>query len=117
METNEYAVLKVFASSTDKIRHKLLFEHIVIMAKENGIGGVTVYRGIMGYGVSSKDINSSKFWELTEKLPVVVEIIDSIKKIEDFYEMLAPDLIKMGKGCLVTIEPIKIKLHVSGHKK
>jgi uncharacterized protein len=107
------AILKIYASSTDRIDYRLLYEHVVYMAKDHGISGVTVYRGIMGYGKSSK-ISSSKFWELTEKLPVVIEIIDTAEAVQAFYKLIEDDLQAMPKGCLVTIEEITIKLQKSG---
>ncbi len=114
METSGSAILKIYASSTDRIESKLLYEHIVHMAKDSGISGVTVYRGIMGYGQSSK-ISSSKFWELTEKLPVMIEIIDTSEAVEKFFSQIEPDLHSMKKGCLVTIEPISVKLQKPGN--
>ncbi len=116
METKDNCVLKIYASTTDRIGSKLLYEYIVKLAKENGISGVTVYRGIMGYGQSSKHINSSKFWELTEKLPVMIEMIDKKDILENFYDQIEPELLKMPKGCLVSIEAIQIKLLKSGEK-
>ncbi len=116
METKDNCVLKIYASTTDRIGSKLLYEYIVKLAKENGISGVTVYRGIMGYGQSSKHINSSKFWELTEKLPVMIEMIDKKDILENFYDQIEPELLKMSKGCLVSIEAIQIKLLKSGEK-
>ncbi len=117
MKTTDYSILKIHASSTDKIGHKLLYEHLVFLAKEYGISGVTVYRGIMGYGESSKHVDTSKFWELTEKLPVMIEMIDLTTKVESFYDKIEKELINMSKGCLVTLEPINIKLQKSGKKK
>ena len=110
-------VLKIYASTTDRIGTNLLYEHLVHQAKNKGIAGVTVYRGIMGYGMSSKHISSSKFWELTEKLPVMIEIVDEMKALEAFYKSIEPDLRKMSKGCLVSIEPIEIKLLKKGNIK
>jgi uncharacterized protein len=112
MGTN--SILKIYASSTDKLGSKLLYEHIVLLAKENGIAGVTVYRGIMGYGLSSGHISSSKFWELTEKLPVVIEIIDKTEQIESFYQLIEPELASIPKGCLVLIDTVNIRLHKAG---
>lgn len=109
--------MKIYASSTDKLGLKLLYEHIVYLAKEKGITGSTVYRGIMGYGSSSKFVSSSKFWELTEKLPVVIEIIDNTEKIEAFYKLIEPELLKMSKGCLVSIDPTNIRLKKTGKKE
>lgn len=114
METQDYSILKIYASNTDKIGFQILYEHIVYLAKEKGIAGVTVYRGIMGYGQSSSNISSAKFWELTEKLPVVVEIIDKTPNIENFYKLIEPDLLSMPKGCLVSVEPVSVKLIKSG---
>ncbi len=117
METGDFSVLKIYASSTDKMGNKLLYEEIVYTARRNGISGITVYRGIMGFGQSSKHISSSKFWELTEKLPITIEIIDKTDTLENFYAMIEPDLLEIQKGCLVTIEPIKIKLSKTGKKR
>jgi uncharacterized protein len=109
-----HSILKIYASNTDKIGMELLYEHIVFLAKEKGISGVTVYRGIMGYGLSSNSITSTKFWELTEKLPVTIEIIDKTERLEEFYNLIKPDLLSMPKGCLVTMETVEIKLQKSG---
>ena len=113
MESSANSIMKIYASTTDKIGMRLLYEYVVNLARVRGIAGVTVYRGIMGYGRSST-ISSSKFWELTEKLPVVVEIIDSTVVLEDFYRILEPDLLKMPKGCLVTFDPVTIRLLKAG---
>lgn len=113
MKKAKERVLKIYGSSTDKIGQKLLYEYIVEIAKDKGISGVTVYRGIMGYGLSSS-ISSSKFWELTEKLPVVIELIDSAKNIKAFYKNIEQDLQEMSKGCLVTMEEVSVKLRKKG---
>jgi len=54
MKNSEHSILKIYASTTDRIGQKLLYEQIVLLAKDRGISGVTVYRGIMGYGLSSR---------------------------------------------------------------
>ena len=114
---SKHSVLKIFSSSTDKIGMKLFYEHIVELAKEKGVAGATVYRGVMGYGSSSKKISSSKFWELTEKLPVKVELMDETTVLEDFYASIEPILNKMEKGCVVSIEPVEVMLMKSGKNR
>jgi PII-like signaling protein len=109
-----HSILKIYASNTDKVGAELLYEHIVYLAKAKGISGVTVYRGIMGYGMSSNHVTSTRFWELTEKLPVTIEIIDQTEKLEEFYSLVENDLKNMPKGCLVTIEALQVKLHKKG---
>ena len=109
----EHSILKIRASTTDRIGSKLLYQHIVELAREKGISGATVFRGIMGYG-SSSQITSSKFWELTEKLPVVIELVDLTERLKQFYKEIEPDLVQMPKGCMVALEPVTILLHKKG---
>jgi len=113
METTGHSILKIYLSNTDKLGFELLYESLVMRAKRFGISGVTVYRGIMGYGKSSK-IDSARFWELTEKLPVVVEMIDETSMLEIFYNSIKNDLDNLNKGCLVTVQPLEVKFHKTG---
>jgi PII-like signaling protein len=117
MQSTEHSILKIYASSTDKIGFDLLYEQLVVLAKRKGISGVTVYRGIMGYGMSSTKISSTRFWELTEKLPVVIEMIDRTEILNEFYQSIEHELQSLSKGCLVTIHPIEIKLQKTGSSK
>jgi PII-like signaling protein len=109
----EQSILKIHASSTDRIGSKLFYEHVVELAREKGIRGATVYRGIMGFGASSK-ISSSRFWELTEKLPVVIELVDRTDALESFFAEIEDSLVDMPKGCLVLMEPVRILLQKKG---
>jgi uncharacterized protein len=116
MDTTKNTVkLCLYASTTDKINGRLFYEYIILKARKEGLSGATARRGIMGYGASSK-IHTSKFWELTEKLPVVITIIDEEMKIEAFYKSIESDLLVMPKGCLVTKEIVEVKLHKTGKK-
>ena len=113
MNKPEQSILRIHASTTDVIGTKLLYQYITELARESGIAGATVYRGIMGYGASSK-IHSSRFWELTEKLPVVIELVDTTEKLESFYREIEEELLAMPKGCLVSLEPVQILLQKKG---
>ena len=117
MKDKEFSVLKFYASTTDRVGSKLFYEHIVYLAKQNNIVGVTVYRGVMGYGLSSSHINSSKFWEFTEKLPIVIEMIDETSKLKDFYNLVEPELESMGKGCLVYMHTANVHIMKKGNNK
>lgn len=114
MEKTDHSALKIHISSTDKYGSKLLYEHIVHEARSKGIAGVTVYRGIMGYGMSSRQISTSRYWELTEKLPVLIEMIDETTKLEDFCKFLESMLPDTKKGSLVTMEPLRIMIQRAG---
>ena len=109
-------VLRVYTSSTDKLKHTPLYEMIVYAARRNGLAGATVSKGVMGYGGSSV-VHSAKFWETNDKLPVVVEIIDESPKIEAFVEVIKPYLESVRYGCLVTIEDANVVFYKTGIKK
>jgi len=116
MQNNSEALLlRIFVSSTDKYKGKLLYETLVLKAKSQGLAGATVIKGIMGYG-SSSVIHSYRFWEVTEKLPNVVEIIDQKNKVLAFYESIKKVLEEMKFGCLVTSEKVNVLLYKSGNK-
>lgn len=113
MGKSEHSILRIKASTTDAVGTKPLYQYIIELARDSGIAGATVYRGIMGYGASSK-ISSSRFWELTEKLPIVIELIDKTEMLEAFYAGIEQELYDMPKGCLVTLEPITLLLQKKG---
>ncbi|MCX7986226.1 MAG: DUF190 domain-containing protein [Bacteroidales bacterium] len=109
-------LLRIYLSSTDKFKHLPLYEVIVFASKRYNLKGCTVLRGIMGYGLSSK-ISSLKFWEFTEKIPVVIEIVDESDKIEAFINTIQPYFEKIKYGCLITLEEVTIVLQKEGLKK
>jgi uncharacterized protein len=113
---NEALLLRIFLSSTDQLKNELLYEHIVFKAREAGIAGATVTKGILGYGASSV-IHSYKFWEISDKVPVIVEIVDEEEKILSFYDEIKPSLENMRYGCLVMTQKINILLYRSGKNR
>ncbi|HON52684.1 MAG TPA: DUF190 domain-containing protein, partial [Bacteroidales bacterium] len=98
----EAKVMRIYMSNTDMFKYSLLYETIVFAAKRYGLSGATVIKGVMGFG-SSSIVNSIHFWEFNEKLPVVVEIIDTPAKIDSFAQKIEPWFNKIRYGCLITI--------------
>ncbi|MFZ4399660.1 MAG: DUF190 domain-containing protein [Bacteroidales bacterium] len=117
METNsEVRLLRIYISNTDKFRHASLSEAIVFAARRYGLSGATVLKGIMGYG-SSRIIQSNKFWEITEKIPIVIEIVDNTDKIEKFCRIILPWFDKLKYGCMITSEKVEVVLYKKGNPK
>lgn len=112
----EAKLLRIFISNTDKFKHRPLYEMVVYAAKHYGLAGATVLKGTMGYG-SSSTVRSVKFWEITEKLPVVIEIVDESEKIEEFTRKILPWFEKLRYGCMITVEKANIILYKQGTKK
>ncbi|MBU1274725.1 MAG: DUF190 domain-containing protein [Proteobacteria bacterium] len=100
---HEAELLRVFIGESDKYEGRLLYELIVEKAREDGLAGATVYRGILGFGANSR-VHTAKVLRLSEGLPVVVEIVDAAEKIQAFLPWL-DEVIKEG---LVTLEKARV---------
>ncbi len=96
-------LLRVFIGESDRHGHQPLYESIVLQAREAGLAGATVLRGMMGFGKHSI-LHTAKILRLSEDMPMIVEIVDSLEKIEAFL----PVLDKLIKDGLVTIEKVKV---------
>jgi PII-like signaling protein len=107
--------LRIYLSSTDKLSHTTLYEAIVLEARKKGIAGATVFKGIMGFGASS-ELYSNKTWELSEKVPLMVEIIDEPAKIDAFYETVKSFLDQAGKGHIITMDETTVLRHKAGKR-
>lgn len=105
-------LLRIFIGESDKHEGKPLYEWIVLKAKEFGLAGSTVLRGIEGFGAKSR-IHTTKILRLSEDLPIVIEIIDTIEKIEAFLP-LVDEAITEG---LATVEKVNIRFYRSGKIK
>ena len=96
-------LLRIFVGESDRHGHHPLYETIVLKAREAGLAGATVLRGVMGYGRHSV-LHTAKILRLSEDLPMVVEIVDSLEKIERFL----PQLDEMIRDGLVTLERVRV---------
>src|SRR5215467_5486023 len=103
-------LLRVFVGQSDKHGHIPLYEAIVLKARETGLAGATVLRGVMGFGRHSV-MRTAKILRLSEDLPMIVEIVDSLEKIEAFL----PTLDAMVPEGLVTLEPVRVIHYRSDH--
>lgn len=105
--TGEAKLLRIFLGETDKLGSISVYEKVVLQAREFGLAGATVYKGIMGYGGRSR-IHTSKFLTISEDLPLVIEIVDSEKKIMEFIPLVEEIFEKANCGGLITLEKADI---------
>jgi len=101
--TEDGQLLRIFIGESDHWHGKPLYEAIILKAREMGIAGATMLRGMMGYGAASR-IHTAKILRLSEDLPIVVEIIDSAERIAT----LLPVIDEMVQEGLVTLETVRV---------
>lgn len=101
-------LLRVFLGEADKHEGRPLYEWLVLRARERGLAGATVTRGLMGFGAHSR-LHTFKIERLSLDLPIVVEIVDTREKLETFLADVDP-LIHEG---LATLEDAEVRFYRS----
>lgn len=109
MLPEEGHLLRIFVGESDKHEGIPLYEWIVRVAREQGLAGATVLRGIQGFGAHSR-VHTAKILRLSEDLPIVIEIIDTQEKIERFLPWIDAAI---PEG-LATLEKVQIRFYRSG---
>jgi PII-like signaling protein len=102
----EGKLLRIFIGEADKWKGKPLYEEIILLAKTKGLAGATALKGFMGFGCKSH-MHTTKLLCLSEDLPIIIEIVDSEEKINQFL----PFLDEMVKEGLVTIEKANVLMY------
>ena len=103
-------LLRIFVGESDKHEGRPLYEWIVLKAREQGLAGATVLRGLMGFGAKSR-LHTFKVERLSLDLPMVVEIVDARDKLEAFLASI-DDNVTEG---LATLEKVDVRLYRSGN--
>jgi PII-like signaling protein len=101
-------LLRIFIGESDKREGQPLYEWIVRKARENGLAGATVLRGLEGYGAHSR-LHTAKILLLSSDLPIVVEIVDSEEKIEAFLPLI-DEAVSEG---MATVERVEVRFYRS----
>ncbi len=90
---------------------KPLYEAIVEMLRKEKFSGVTVLRGVAGYGGSSV-YHTDKILRLSQDLPIILEIVETTERIEQ----ILPRLDAMVEGGLITLEKVRVILYRAAKK-
>lgn len=104
-------LLRIFIGESDRWQGKPLYEAIVERARETGLAGATVFRGIMGFGKHSR-IHTAHILTLSTDLSMLIEIVDTEDKIAAFM----PVIDEMVQEGLVTTEKVEVIRYIAGEK-
>jgi hypothetical protein len=105
----EGQLLRIFVGESDRWHGRPLHEAIVARARETGLAGATVLRGLEGFGAHSR-IHTARILRLSEDLPLVIEIVDRAERIAAFL----PALDEMVREGMITLERVQVIAYRSG---
>jgi uncharacterized protein len=104
--------LTIFVGETDRYQHRPLYSEIVKRAHRAGLAGASVFRGMEGFGASSR-IHTTRILSLSEDLPLAIVIVDTAERIAGFLPQL-DELITEG---LVILDDVRVVKYVGrGHE-
>lgn len=103
-------LIRVFMGESDRFGDEPLYEAIVKKLRMIDIAGVTVYRGIYGYGAKGHTHKQS-FWHLSNDLPIMISVIDTLDKI---IEATAAVEQMLGDG-LIVVSDVEMTRLVRSH--
>jgi PII-like signaling protein len=96
-------MMRIFTEERARGRHRALFEEIVSKARDDGLAGATVLRGVMGFGSAAR-IHNASILDLSANLPLVIEIVDTEERLRAFLHSIE-GLEDIG---LVTLEKVEV---------
>ena len=105
-------LLRIFIGESDKSHSVPVYEKIVREARSDGLAGATVFKGIMGFGGTSR-IRTAKILALSSDMPLIIEIVDKIERIENFIPKLNKIFDEANCGGLVTIEKAEVIKYIA----
>jgi hypothetical protein len=108
----EGKLLRIFIGENDKQDGLPLYEWIVRQAREQGLAGATVLRGLEGFGAHSR-LHTAKILRLSNDLPIVIEIVDTEEKIEAFLPLIDSSIVEG----LATVERVEVRFYRSGESE
>jgi PII-like signaling protein len=102
----ERTLMRVYLGESDKWHGKNLFEEIVQLLRREKFSGVTVLRGITGFGSTSR-LHTEKILRLSQDLPIVLEVVETAERIQQ----ILPRLDELLDGGMITMEKVQVILY------
>jgi PII-like signaling protein len=107
----ERTLMRIHIGESDKWHGKPLYEAIVELLRKESFSGVSVLRGVAGYGGSSV-YHTDKILRLSQDLPIILEVVETTERIDQ----ILPRLDGMVEGGLITLEKVRVILYRAAKK-
>ncbi|MGH7487742.1 MAG: DUF190 domain-containing protein [bacterium] len=106
----ERVLMRIHIGERDKHNGKPLYEEIVDILRRRKYAGATVFRGVLGFGASSR-VHREHFFGLSLYLPIVIECVETDERIK----AILPELDAIIEGGMITLERANVIMYRS-HK-
>ena len=106
-------LLRIYIGSNDRYGNVPLYEALIKKAKEMGMAGCTIIRGVQGFG-ASHNISKASILRLSENMPLLIEIVDTEERIRQALDEFRKMIDDGGKGVLMTLETVEILRYKKG---
>ncbi len=101
--TGPAARLMILFSEDRTFHRRPMVEEIIRRAREAGLAGASAFRGVEGFGASHL-VHTSRILDLSDNLPMMVLMVDSRDRIEEFLTRLDD----LDLGGVVTIDDVQV---------
>jgi PII-like signaling protein len=98
-------LMRIYIGESDRWKDKPLHNALVEAMRANDIAGVTVYRGILGYGAHRR-VHKDKPLHLSHDCSIMLSVIDTEEKIHSFLP-LVDQMVEEGLVVLSDVDIIK----------
>jgi PII-like signaling protein len=98
-------LMRIYVGENDKCNGKPLYQALVESLRAHDIAGVTVYRGILGYGANRR-IRADTALSLSHDRPIMLSIVDAEDRLRAFLPLL-DGMVRQGLVVLSDVDVIK----------
>jgi uncharacterized protein len=102
----ERTLMRIFVGESDRYEGRPLYERLVELFRKRGFAGVTVLRGVSGFGAHAT-MHTERILRLSLDLPIVIEVVETQEALDG----VLPELDRMIEGGLITMERARVILY------
>lgn len=111
-------ILKIYISEDSKYKGHNLYHALVRKFMDMGMAGVTVTRGIEGYGQDMK-LHTTRILELSSSLPIIIDVVDIPERLEKAIPIVS-EMVNEGLILITDVTVVKCgkeKFDISGDEQ
>jgi PII-like signaling protein len=98
-------MMRIYIGESDQWKEKPLYESLVRAMRAHDLAGVTVYRGILGYGAHRR-VHKDKALHLSHDSSIMLSVVDTDEKLQAFLPIV-DQMVSEGLVVLSAVDIVK----------